>query len=80
MNVIYGKPVMCVGGVNDTLPPQVTNFTAEAGNEQVTLSWDDIPSEWADGVLKDYVIVYKAGGIPTGVNDGTKVVVPYNPS
>lgn len=67
-------------GVNDTLPPQVTNFAAEAGNAQVTLTWDDVPAQWADGVLKDYVIVYKAGGIPTGVNDGAQVVVDYTSS
>lgn len=80
MSVIVGKPVTLGGGVNDTLPPQVTGFTASAGNAQVTLSWDDIPAEWADGVLKDYVIVYKPGAIPDGVSDGTQVVVPYTPA
>ena len=63
------------GGINDTLPPQVTNFVAIAGDAQVTLSWDAISAEYQQ-YLQQYVIVYKQNGIPTGVNDGTKVIVP----
>lgn len=62
-------------GVNQTLPPQVTGFTATAGNAKVTISFNEIPSPYNEN-LKDYVLVYKKGGIPTGVNDGTKVVIP----
>ena len=71
---MIGRGVFAGGGVNDTLPPQVTNFAVQPGNAQVTVTFDEIPAEYQQ-YLKEYVIVYKPGGIPEGVNDGTKVVV-----
>ena len=62
-------------GVNQTLPPQVTGFAVTSGNAKVTVSFNEIPAPYNEN-LKDYVLVYKAGGIPTGVNDGIKVVIP----
>lgn len=62
------------GGVNDTLPPQVSNLNVAGGDGKLTVSFDDTAEAYQQ-YLKDYVIVYKLGGIPTGVNDGIKVVV-----
>lgn len=62
-------------GVNQTLPPQVTGFAVTSGNAKVTVSFNEIPAPYNEN-LKDYVLVYKAGGIPTSVNDGIKVVIP----
>lgn len=57
------------GGVNQTLPAQITAFTATADNTpSVTLSWQN-PTEYWAGTL----IVKKAGSAPEGVNDGVKV-------
>lgn len=57
------------GGVNQTLPAQVTAFTATADSTpSVTLSWLN-PTEYWAGTL----IVKKAGSAPEGVNDGKKI-------
>ena len=63
------------GGINDTLPPQVTNFVAVAGDAQVTLSLNTNSTEYQQ-YLQQYVIDYKQNWIPIGVNDGIKVIVP----
>ncbi|HKM01841.1 MAG TPA: hypothetical protein VJ083_07310, partial [Sedimentibacter sp.] len=60
------------GGINQTLPPQIRNFKAEAGNSKVDLSWN-IPSDTTD--YAGLLFVRKVGSAPTGVNDGTKVVI-----
>lgn len=57
------------GGINKTLPYQLTAFTAVADNTpQITLSWEN-PTEYWAGTL----IVKKAGSAPEGVNDGEKI-------
>lgn len=57
------------GGINKTLPFQLTAFTAVADNTpQITLSWEN-PTEYWAGTL----IVKKAGSMPEGVNDGEKI-------
>lgn len=58
------------GGVNDTLPAQVTNFKAVqvSGAQRVTVSWTN-PTSYFSGIL----IMRKAGSAPTGVRDGTQV-------
>ena len=57
------------GGVNQTLPEQLTAFTAVADSTpQITLSWEN-PTEYWAGTL----IVKKAGSAPEGVNDGEKI-------
>lgn len=57
------------GGINKTLPFQLTAFTAVADSTpQITLSWEN-PTEYWAGTL----IVKKAGSAPEGVNDGEKI-------
>ena len=71
MSVIYGKPVnVGGGGVNETLPAQVTNFRAlqVSGAKKVTVSWTN-PSSYFSGI----VVMKKVGSAPTGVKDGTQV-------
>lgn len=74
---LYGKPVG--GGISyDTLPRQITNLTATAGTDGTTgfigVSFSEVPStSWS--LLKSYVITYKAGSVPTGPFDGTRITV-----
>lgn len=57
------------GGINKTLPYQLTAFTAVADSTpSITLSWEN-PTEYWAGTL----IVKKAGSMPEGVNDGEKI-------
>lgn len=57
------------GGVNQTLPPQVTGLTARAsGVPSIAVSWTNPGAYWA-GTL----IVRKAGSAPAGVRDGERV-------
>ncbi|RJR27411.1 MAG: DUF1566 domain-containing protein [Desulfobacteraceae bacterium] len=52
-----------------TPPGNVGNFTAAAGNGQVTLSWSNPPDSDYAGVL----IRRKTGSYPTGTSDGTEI-------
>lgn len=58
------------GGINKTLPYQLTAFTAVANHNtpSITLSWQN-PTEYWAGTL----IVKRAGSMPEGVNDGEKI-------
>ena len=57
------------GGINQTLPSQITAFTATADTTpSITLSWTN-PTDYFEGVL----IVKKIGSAPTGVSDGEKI-------
>lgn len=52
----------------DTTPPgDVQNFTAVAGDQQITLSWTDPPDLDYAGVR----ILYRTDRFPTNINDGT---------
>ena len=59
----------------DTTPPsEVTNFTATAGDSQISLSWTNPISD------VDFVgvkIVRKTGGYPTSVTDGTLIYTVF---
>jgi len=58
------------GGMNETLPPQVTNFkTVIAINETATLSWTNPTDE----SYSRTIIVRKTDTYPTNINDGIKV-------
>ena len=57
------------GGINQTLPPQVTAFHAQANSTPaITLTWTN-PTEHFGGVL----IVKKIGTAPTSPTDGEKI-------
>ena len=57
------------GGINQTLPSQITAFTATADTTpSITLSWTN-PTEYFGGVL----IVKKIGSAPTSPTDGEKI-------
>jgi hypothetical protein len=63
------------GGVTETLPQQVTTFTATSGNSVLNLAWtiSDITA------LAGFYIVYKSGTVaPTTINDGTKIDLTDN--
>lgn len=59
------------GGDYGTLPPQIKNFRAEAGNAQIKLFWSN-PS---DSNFAGLYLVRKAGTTPQKPSDGTKIDV-----
>lgn len=72
MASIYGTALMSgVGGVNENLPPMVTELRAAALNTQINLSWKNPISEYLFGIL----ITYNTDHIPTKPTDGTQTKV-----
>ena len=72
MASIYGTALMSgVGGVNENLPPMVTDLRAAALNTQINLSWKNPISEYLFGIL----ITYNTDHIPTKPTDGTQTKV-----
>ncbi|MBE6907542.1 MAG: hypothetical protein E7476_14865 [Ruminococcaceae bacterium] len=67
------------GGVNImTLPDQITNLACVGGTNGTTgtidVSFTEVPaSSWS--LLQNYLLVYKAGGIPQTPFDGTRIVL-----
>lgn len=75
--MIFNKVVVSRTGRRIPLQPP-TNFAAQAGNGQVTLTWTDPENETSGGTTYatwDYTrIVRKAGSSPADENDGELVV------
>lgn len=72
MASIYGTALMGgVGGVNENLPPMVTELKAAALNSQINLSWKNPISEYLFGIL----ITYNTDHIPVKPTDGTQTKV-----
>lgn len=59
------------GSTYGTLSPQIKNFTAKAGNHEITLSWTN-PS---DSNFAGLYLVRKQGSMPTKLSDGIKIDV-----
>lgn len=66
---IYGRSG---GGINATLPPQIRNFLALGGAQQVSLSWQ-LPADTT--YYAGLVIIRKAGSAPESVRDGAKITL-----
>lgn len=60
------------GGINATLPPQIRNFLAFGGPQQVSLSWQ-LPADTT--YYAGLVIIRKAGSAPESVRDGAKITL-----
>lgn len=70
MASIYGTALMGgVGGVNENLPPMVTELKAAALNSQINLSWKNPISEYLFGIL----ITYSTDHIPVKPTDGIQM-------
>lgn len=60
-----------VGGINETLPPQIENFNVISGNAKLDLTWAISDTTYLSG----YVFTIKENSVPKNVNDGTKYYV-----
>lgn len=58
------------GGENQTLPPQVDTFTAQADDKKITLTWTISDTTY----LEDFLLVYKVGSAPVSSKDGTQLI------
>lgn len=60
------------GDKSSTLPPPVTSLLAEGGNQEITVSFEAVPSEYDEYLNSKaaYIVVVKKGSMPTGPNDG----------
>lgn len=64
------------GDKSSSLPPPVTSLLAEGGDQQITVSFEEVPSEY-DKFLSEnaaYIVVVKKGSIPSGPTDGDVIV------
>lgn len=81
MAKIIGTPILIISGDGSsadkfsTLPPPVTNLTAEAGNATVTVSFDSVPADYEQYLSDEaaYIVVLKQGSVPTSPTDGIVV-------
>ena len=70
---------MAGGGGGDkisTLPPPISNLTAEGGNKEMTVSFEGVGKEY-EQYLSDkaaYIVVVKKGSIPQSPKDGEIIV------
>lgn len=72
MASIYGVALMgSSGGINENLPPMVTELKAAALNSQITLNWKNPVSEYLFGIL----ITYNTDHTPNKPTDGTQMKV-----
>lgn len=64
------------GDKNSTLPPPITSLLAVGGDQQITVSFEEVPFGYSP-YLSDkaaYIIVVKNGSIPTSPTDGDVIV------
>jgi len=79
MAKIIGTSLLLSGGGSSdkfsTLPPPVTNLTAEAGDASVTVSFEPVPSDYEQYLSEEeaYIVVLKEGSVPTSPTDGTVI-------
>lgn len=77
---LWGSSNLGGGGSSTaTLPDQITNLVCVAGTDgtagTIDVSFTEVPAT-SFGLLKHYILVYKAGGVPQSPFDGVRITLP----
>lgn len=75
----YSNPLCGGGSSTATLPDQISNLVCVGGTDGTAgttdVSFTEVPATSFD-LLKYYILIYKAGGIPQTPFDGTRITLP----